>query len=167
MRRTILNEPNISKALRLVLFLITMLLLPSAAWGQAYGLTVAGTVVTSENAKDIFNDGKVSFRPADGTIPASLMLDNAQIVSANGIVWTGDGNLTIVLSGNNSINCGTGSNVGEGVCIQGNNSQGNLTFVKGSETEKCKLTLSSSQTPIFGFNNSNYVSSGLVYDLET
>ncbi len=167
MRRTILNEPNISKALRLVLFLITMLLLPSAAWGQAYGLTVAGTVVTSENAKDIFNDGKVSFRPAEGTIPASLMLDNAQIESAKGIVWTGDGNLTIVLSGNNSINCGTGSNVGEGVCIQGNNSQGNLTFVKGSETEKCKLTLSSSQTPIAGFNNSNYVSSGLVYDLET
>lgn len=167
MKRTILNEPNISKALRLVLFLITMLLLPSAAWGQAYGLTVAGTVVTSENAKDIFNDGKVSFRPADGTIPASLMLDNAQIVSANGIVWTGEGTLTIVLSGNNSINCGTGSNVGEGVCIQGNNSQGNLTFVKGSETEKCKLTLSSSQTPIAGFNNSNYVSSGLVYDLET
>ena len=163
MKRTILNEPNISKALRLVLFLITMLLLPSAAWGQAYGLTVAGTVVTSENAKDIFNDGKVSFRPAEGTIPASLMLDNAQIVSANGIVWTGEGTLTIVLSGNNSINCRTGSNVGEGVCIQGNNSQGNLTFVKGSETEKCKLTLSSSQTPIAGFNNSDYAGSGLVY----
>ena len=315
MKRTILNEPNISKALRLVLFLITMLLLPSAAWGQnpiPYGLTVAGIPVTSDNALNITGEG------ITGTVNYNanynfLTLDNAQIVSANGIVWTGDGNLTIVLSGNNSINCRTGSNDGEGVCIQGNNSQkltftsenntstltltpylapdnnsnsksaisgfssvvyekgygiydtddygpipsnlepgneviiscgqpvglsvagvivtsgnkadilgggkvsfysdnnsdnnkltlnsatingtivwkpvkdltiaingsnsvtttsgyaistsnsGNLTFVKGSETEKCKLTLSSSPTPIAGFNNSNYVSSGLVY----
>ena len=166
MKRTILNEPNISKALRLVLFLITMLLLPSAAWGQdptSYGLTVAGIPVTSANALNITGDG------ITGTVNYNanynfLTLDNAQIVSANGIVWTGDGNLTIVLSGNNSINCGTGSNVGEGVCIQGNNSQGNnneSTLIFTSENNTSTLTLtpylapdnnSNSKSAISGFN---------------
>ncbi len=41
-----------------------------------YELWVGGTQVTSANASDVFDDGKVSYTPASGTTPATLTLNN-------------------------------------------------------------------------------------------
>ena len=50
MRRTLLDELNTLK-MRQALVLITLFLLPSAAWGQGetYDISIAGTALTSEN----------------------------------------------------------------------------------------------------------------------
>ena len=93
-------------------------------------ITVAGI---SPDEDGNFID-KTSSKPIAGvtfaTSTSTLMLDNAQIESTTGIVWTGEGNLTIQFSGNNSIDCSSGNSDNEGVCIQGNqgNSSSTLTF---------------------------------------
>lgn len=140
-------------------------------------ITVAGI---SPDEDGNFID-KTSSKPIAGvtfaTSTSTLMLDNAQIESANGIVWTGESNLTIVFSGNNSINCRTVSNVGEGVCIQGNNSQGNntSTLIFTAENNTSTLTLtpylapdnnSNSKSAISGFNSVTYEKGYGIYDTD-
>lgn len=70
---------------KIILVLLTMFLLPSAAWGQdptSYGLTVAGTPVTSANADNVLgNDFKsVSYDPTSSTLTLKgAHLDNKVI----------------------------------------------------------------------------------------
>lgn len=70
---------------KIILVLLTMILLPSAAWGQdpiSYGLTVAGTPVTSANADNVLgNDFKsVSYDPTSSTLTLKgAHLDNKVI----------------------------------------------------------------------------------------
>lgn len=93
---------------KVLLVLLTTLLLPSAAWGENYPITVAGVQVTDANAGNITGDGitgKVSFTLAEGTNTATLTLDGVTITGS--IVKTaseaGD-QLTINLVGTNTVN---------------------------------------------------------------
>lgn len=77
--------------------------------GSVYPLQIGDTQVTSENASNILNDGKVSFTPANGynasTIStwATLTLDNATINGS--IEWseTAYPNLRIVVNGTSEV----------------------------------------------------------------
>ena len=90
---------------KVILVLLTMLLLPSAAWGQdptSYNLTVAGVEVTSANANEISGDnidlgseGKVSFNPDKNT----LTLEKVTIYGA--IVYGGTETLKLNLIDSN------------------------------------------------------------------
>jgi hypothetical protein len=87
MIRSLLNKLNTSKALRQALVLFTLLILPTAAWGQSYNLTVAGVEVTSANANEIRGDnialgseGKVSFNPDENTLTLEKVTINGVIV---------------------------------------------------------------------------------------
>ncbi|MBE6267241.1 MAG: hypothetical protein E7102_12390 [Prevotella ruminicola] len=69
---------------------------------EDYGLTVGGIKVTSNNASNVFGDGKVSFDAGESI----LTLNNANIepeVEAYGIEYTQNSNLTIKLIGTNTI----------------------------------------------------------------
>ena len=69
---------------------------------EDYGLTVGGVKVTSNNASNVFGDGKVSFDAGESI----LTLNNANIepeVEAYGIEYTQNSNLTIKLIGTNTI----------------------------------------------------------------
>jgi hypothetical protein len=100
MKQIITTTLTIAKPLRLALFLITLLLLPSTAWGQDL-ISIAGTDVSSTN-ENIMGDnisGKVSFIVAEGN--NTLTLDGATI---NGSInYSGTDPLTIILSGSNII----------------------------------------------------------------
>lgn len=80
MIKRLLNLHTITK---ITLILTTLLLLPNVALADndlgEYGLKVGGVVVTSENASNILGDGTVSFTPAAGDIPATLILNKASI----------------------------------------------------------------------------------------
>lgn len=67
-----------------------------------YGLTVAGTEVTSSNAGDILGDGKVSYDAASKT----LHLKNADIQSYGTGIAAKD-KITIDLTGNSTIDATT------------------------------------------------------------
>ena len=71
-----------------------------------YGLTVAGIPVTGVNADDILGDGTVSFTPAEGNIPATLTLNNANLgITTDGgaAIESSLSNLVVNLVGKNSI----------------------------------------------------------------
>ncbi|MDO4796496.1 MAG: Ig-like domain-containing protein [Coriobacteriales bacterium] len=74
-----------------------------------YGLRVGGTQVTSDNAGNVFGDGKVSFTPAaggGGTLTLNgYTFDGTQLSPEcdRGIQYSGGGDLTIELKGSNSI----------------------------------------------------------------
>ena len=74
-----------------------------------YPIWVGGKQVTSENMDDVFNDGRVSYIPAndgaDPPQPATLKLNKANIITGHyisnalyGIYYTGNEGLTIELS---------------------------------------------------------------------
>ena len=100
MKQIITTTLTIAKPQRLALFLITLLFLPSTAWGQDL-ISIAGTDVSSTN-ENITGDnisGKVSFIVAEGN--NTLTLDGATI---NGSInYSGTAPLTITLSGSNII----------------------------------------------------------------
>ena len=100
MKQIITTTLTIAKPQRLALILITLLFLPSTAWGQDL-ISIAGTDVSSTN-ENITGDnisGKVSFIVAEGN--NTLTLDGATI---NGSInYSGTDPLTIILSGSNII----------------------------------------------------------------
>ena len=103
MRKSLLklNERHLPKALRQALVLITLLLLPSAAWGQDYyNLLVGGERVSSLNATNITGNnitGTVSYSSTNNT----LTLNGATI---NGCIrYSGTTELKINLEGDNII----------------------------------------------------------------
>ncbi len=80
---------------------------------ENYPLWVGGVQVTSANAGDVFNDGKVSYTPAatgEDPTPATLTLNGyAYSGDDHGVKYAGDGQLNIVLIGENTITS-TGDN---------------------------------------------------------
>lgn len=126
MRRSLLklNERHLSKALRQALVLLTMLLLPSTAWGQDptnYPLYVLGVQITSGNCEHIENinptvgtitseDGGISFIYNSTDNTGILTLNNATITrtsttESSPVISLGEtlNKLTIEIIGNNSI----------------------------------------------------------------
>ncbi len=89
--------------------LVTLLaLLPQSMWAQTdYGLSVGGVAVTSENAEAITGDnisGTISFDPSTN----KLTLDNASVngfADSNGCIVSRLSDLTIVIKGNNKLEC--------------------------------------------------------------
>lgn len=123
-----------------------------------YGLTIAGTAVTSANAANILagdptNDGKISFTPASNT----LTLNGVTITpegDAYGIKYTGTDNLSINLNGTNIVK-GSGGCPAIGFYDNGSptTTTPNLTFINGG-TEPCSLQLEATTTPtIEGFGS--------------
>ena len=101
MRRSLLklNERHLPKALRQALVLLTMLFLPSAAWGQT--ITVAG--VEPDGSGTFAGITGVTF---DGTTQ-TLTLDNAQV---NGTVSTSLTQLNVHIKGHSVFYVETNSN---------------------------------------------------------
>ena len=103
MRRSLLNNLNLTKCLRQALVLFTLLLLPSAAWGQ---ITVADvqlnnsrTVVTHDDINSI-KKGTVTYDPYNNI----LTLEDADITYGGSIIIVESSNkLTIDIKGNNTI----------------------------------------------------------------
>ena len=77
----------------------------SITYAIPYNIQIGGTQVTSVNRKNVFEDGKVSYTPAEGSNPATLTLSGASI---NGPI-EGSENLTVVLVGSNSITVQSGA----------------------------------------------------------
>lgn len=104
-----------------------------------YPLTVAGTPVTSANKGDVLNNGKVSYSHDATNNTYTLKLNGATI--AGGVVWSAGDDLTIELTGENSI-----SNT-SGHAISGTFTTStptvNFIAVGGTSGSSCKLTLTS------------------------
>ena len=121
MRRSLLNKRILPKPLRQALVLITLLLLPSAAWGQGtqnYYLVVGGnkdaldskeyTISASTNGITLPEDGSVSFSYNTENSTGTLTLKNATITNFGDyqqalIISDQVGKLIIDLQGQNSI----------------------------------------------------------------
>ena len=115
MRKLLLNPTPLSRKLRQLSLLLTLLLaLPQTAWGQTtYGITIGGTPITSDNKDNVLGDGKVSFTPATDSNPTNtLTLSGANINDENlvhGITVTNLENLTIICAGSSSNTINTSS----------------------------------------------------------
>lgn len=131
------------------------------------GITVGGVSVNLDNYTNIIGDGidleengKVSFEPAvvvidqQGTsTSATLTLENANITGS--IVWNNSDNLNIALNGTNSITTENNPSIKTEF-------ETSLVFVKDSEAEPCRLSISGN---IEGFHNESFISEsgGLFY----
>ncbi len=131
------------------------------------GITVGGVSVNLDNYTNIIGDGidleengKVSFEPAvvvidqQGTsTSATLTLENANITGS--IVWNNSDNLNIALNGTNSITTENNPSIKTEF-------ETSLVFVKDSEAEPCRLSISGN---IEGFHNDSFISEsgGLFY----
>lgn len=105
----------------------------------SYNLTVAGVEVTSANASDVFDDGKVSYNATTKTLTLNNFTFNSGGQEKYGVKYTGTtSNFTIKLIGTNSITTGNGC---EPIIFDAYQPQTipTLTFEKGSFP--CSLTL--------------------------
>lgn len=142
---------------------------------ELYDLSVAGNRVNSINAADILGDqsSSVSFTPAEGTTPATLTLNNANItVSGNNAIESGLENLTVNLVGGDNDNVITCQ--GNTDCVfKGTKSGAKVTFTRDATTPGL-LTGSVSQEsnmfvgidPIFQ-NGLNYRREGDYFYIDT
>lgn len=159
MIRPLLNGRYLPKPLRQALLLLAMLILPSAAWGQDYSLSVAGVQVTNANKDNVLNDGgKVKFTPDNGTDGNILTLDGASIT---GSIESGLDNLTILIKGNNYIT-NTDDQVSSSVLIS-TNAAAPLTFTNEGNAElKISNTYINGRKPlIWNFGSIDYETAGL------
>ena len=115
----------------------------SMAYATDYDLWVGGKRVTSENASDVFDDGKVSYSHGN---PGTLTL-NGYSYSGKGYdytvyntygagIYTSNADLNIILKGDNSIIVSGNSAENDGVCIKGNlniGGTGSLTTTSGAD----------------------------------
>ena len=121
-----------------------------------YGLSIAGTPVTSANAGNVFagttNDGKVTFLPDATTANAgTLKLNGLQIT---GDITSGLAELTIEISGDNTLHAS--STISEDGHIIGTATAGTLTFTKASGatgTSSLELKTANSYSVIQGFTS--------------
>ncbi len=114
-----------------------------------YGLYVGGVAVTGSNKTDVLGDGKVSFTPGSGGNDAILALSGATISynsDSNSAIEYRDGasaNLTIVLSGANTIRNSSGRGIhskNHNITVKGDGSlYVNARNNKGIYTETCSL----------------------------
>ena len=127
----------------------------------SYGITVAGTSVTSQNAGGITGDG-ITGTVTYNADQHALTLEGATI--AGSIVVTNENNLTINVKGENIINAGANSALkSETQGIPGPT----ITFVKAGEGE-CSLELNSTDVTVIStkFGGLNYTNLALVTDVE-
>lgn len=120
-----------------------------------YGLTIAGTAVTSANAANVLNDQtnpRVVFTPATGSNPTNTLTLNAYQNNANAAIVSNLSNLTIVINGESSI----GDNSGTDGYIQSTNANATLTFKKGSDNSTLTLHASNSDAVVQGFASVSY-----------
>lgn len=150
MRRSLLNKLNTSKPLRQALVLLTLLLLPSAAWGQTK-ITVAGDALTESGTIANQNiQGTVSY-DANNKI---LTLNNATITGS--IIWNPETNtkLTIKIIGACKVES-SGA-----VCIENLGTSTGLSIEKdNSSTGEASLYLSANAPGIYsikGFSSLSY-----------
>ena len=110
------------------------MLIPQGTWAQTttyYDLWIDGTQVSSDNERDVFDDGKVSYEAANN----KLILNNANL----SVVYTTMSNLTIHFNGNCSIE--PSGSYWNANCIMSSANDGTLTFTKNAPGDN-KLTLS-------------------------
>lgn len=127
----------------------------------SYGITVAGTSVTSQNAGGITGDG-ITGTVTYNADQHALTLDGATI--AGSIVVTNENNLTINVKGSNTITSGANSAIkSEAQGIPGPT----ITFVKAGNGE-CSLELNSTDVTVIStkFGGLNYTNLALVTDVE-
>lgn len=125
------------------------------------GVSLTGANVNSETGAVTDMDG-FYFTPAAGSTPATLTLENVNYgPSLTGIVWSGDGDLKIQYSGNNTINTRNGSELNpgnDGYCIIANNNTSNLILSATNDASTLTLRPSNGGTP--DSNNSRAAISG-------
>lgn len=122
---------------KIILVLLTMILLPSAAWGQ---ITVAGIESTGGTIEGSGITGTVTFNAGAST----LTLNGATIDGS--ISYSGTNALTIALIGENTMNCGSSS-----MAFVSTN-EVSLSFSTNS-TDNGSLTIS--DYPSYNFDASN------------
>ena len=150
MRRFLLNELNTPKPLRLAFVLFTMLLLPSAAWGQAgtYGISIAGTALTSEN----YNPTTGAVNNMEGVTfdfqNSILTLENVTIESDSPAIESSLESLTINIIGNNNLSSSSSN------AIQSDKANATLRISRDGSSSTLMLVPSSSFYAITGFNTS-------------
>ena len=150
MRRTLLDELNTPK-MRQALVLITLLLLPSAAWGQGetYDISIAGTALTSEN----YNPTTGAVNNMEGVTfdlqNSILTLENVTIESVSPAIESSLERLTIKISGNNNLSSKNSE------VIRSNNSNATLKISPASSSSTLMLIPSSENKAITGFNNTS------------
>jgi len=174
MRRSLLklNERHLPKALRQALVLLTMLLLPSAAWGegtQDYYIIVGGITINadqtinttqSENGITLGEGGFIQYTSgSDGT--GTLILNNATITNAGDrqqtlIVSDQINELTIDLQGNNSINTTYNSNVMLGNKFSGGYSNVIFTSTTGTGSLTLENKNANATASVISTLNINY-----------
>lgn len=131
-----------------------------ATFAKNYGLSIAGTPVTSANAGNVFsgdatNDGKVTFLP-DATTANSgkLTLNGFEKTDADAAIVSGLDNLTIEFSGANEI----GATSGWDGFVKSTNTNATLTFKGGAANST--LVLHGSDTTndavVEGFKSVSY-----------
>ncbi len=108
MRERLRHQFNQCSQLHKLLVLFTLLTLPYSAWGQdSYGISVAGTAVTSANAGAITGAGITGTVTYDANTQ-TLTLNGANIeISTNYAIFAAiDATLNVKLIGENVISCG-------------------------------------------------------------
>ena len=162
MRRSLLklNGRHLPKALSQTLALLTILLLPSIAWGQAK-IIVAGhepDATTGNFTGDgitLADGGSVNF-VSTGDNSGTLTLNNATITT--GIESNLD-NLTIKLVGNNEVNSAASNGTsGDNYAIYSNNNNATLTIVRDEAKANTELNLNAryAYSIIGGFASVSY-----------
>ena len=122
--------------------------------GEIYDITVGGVTVNAKNASNIFpggaNNNKVSFSQN------TLSLNNAELTGP--ILWNSSENLTIALSGTNTIHFGDSATI-----IRSNNKNAALTFTKSGDTSLSLQHQNNASAPpiISGFTSIDYSTAGL------
>lgn len=145
MRRTLLDKLNTLK-MRQALVLITLFLLPSAAWGQAgtYGISIAGTALTSENYDPttgaVNNMEGVTFDFQNSI----LTLENVTIESDSPAIESSLESLTIKISGNNNLSSKNSE------VILSNKSNATLNISRANSSSTLMLIPSSENKAITG-----------------
>ena len=120
-----------------------------------YGLTIAGTAVTSANAGNVFSDAtnpRVVFTPATESNPTNTLTLNAYQNNSNSKIASNLPNLTIVINGENSI----GDNGGRDGFIESTNANATLTFKKGSANSTLELHSNNNDAVVQGFASVSY-----------
>ena len=149
MRRTLLDKLNTLK-MRQALVLITLLLLPCAAWGQAgtYGISIAGTALTSEN----YNPTTGAVNNMEGVTfdfqNSILTLENVTIESDSPAIESSLESLTINIIGNNNLSSSSFN------AIQSDKANATLRISRDGSSSTLMLVPSSSSYAITGFNTS-------------
>lgn len=118
-----------------------------ATFAKNYGLSIAGTPVTSANAGNVFAgdatyDGKVIFTPDASTANSGTLTLNG--MSKDGKIVSNLANLTIELKGDNAL-------TGTSGYIESQNTSASLTIKKGANDSKLSLTNSTGPSAVSGF----------------